>query len=89
MIKDMQESEALMKEFKDSESTFDINFFILEQGSWPIRSKMKVCKLPPEIESSQTKFTEFYKARRRGKCLNWLPHMMTALVYAKFDLADN
>jgi len=79
------ESEALMKEFTRNHDGLEFNFFVLEQGSWPIRLKVKTVNLPAVISSVQARFTEFYKSRRKGKCLTFVPHMSTALVFAKLD----
>ena len=84
MFKDISESEQLMKEFPHT-FTFLPQFFVLEQGSWPIQQKVKTAILPPLIQSAQNSFNEFYKSRRRGKCLTFVPHMSTALILARFD----
>lgn len=85
MFKDIAESEALMKEFTRNHDGLEFNFFVLEQGSWPIRLKVKTVNLPAVISSVQARFTEFYKSRRKGKCLTFVPHMSTALVFARLD----
>lgn len=49
MFKDISESEALQKEFPQAFS-FTPQFFVLEQGSWPIHSRVKRVIIPLEIE---------------------------------------
>ncbi len=84
MFKDILDSEQLMKDFPHTFS-FNPQFFVLEQGSWPIQQKVKTAILPLQIQSAQTAFNEFYKSKRRGKCLTFVPHMSTALIHARFN----
>ena len=55
MFRDITESENMVKDFKEHFS-FDCNFFVLEQGSWPIRSRVKSVIIPQQIDSAQKAF---------------------------------
>jgi hypothetical protein len=60
---------------------------VLEQGVWPIKPKGTSVNIPPAIDSLQNTFADFYKTRRKGKRISFIPHMATAQVQARFDLS--
>jgi len=92
MMKDLNESEQVMKEFvrvkgADLESKYkgiETHFYVLGESSWPV-STQQAATLPPLLKELQTDFEGYYKSRFQGRCLSWCVQMGTCSLEARFS----
>ena len=92
MFKDMTLSEEILKEYKSVDPRkkkfkiqFEIEFFILSQGSWPITQKKMNVKLPKEIQDQNTDFQNFYSHKHPKKSLSWNIELSSSIIKGIFE----
>lgn len=75
MMKDMNLSEELNKQFKSSRISRDIdyefNIKVLTTGNWSNDATGDHCKIPLSLQYAADKFTEFYMSKHSGRILSW------------------
>jgi len=88
MFQDIGVSKDLNDQFKkrlqttNEPFTFDFMVQVLSSGSWPYTQTMSF-SLPPELDRSVQRFTEFYSQQHSGRKLDWLHN------YCKGELVTN
>ena len=88
MFKDVTLAKEQMRRFKkiyDTEKilgmSFDVN--VCTSGMWP-SSKYVACRIPPELEESCSRFTQFYLSEHSGQKLEWRCELGEAEVQVLF-----
>jgi len=89
MFVDMNNSEELMKSYKDTIKTknqiYEIEYFVLSSNSWPITATQKVIKIPKEITDGTKMFVEFYrKTFEQKRKLEWSLEHCSCLIKGNF-----
>ncbi|KAG2187482.1 hypothetical protein INT44_005171 [Umbelopsis vinacea] len=87
MLKDMDASKKLMKEFKTSYPLEAFNVSILTQGYWPVYPQTSL-NLPPEILEWHIAFQKFYNNKYSGRRLKWQSSLGYCLLRANFPLGQ-
>lgn len=66
-------NETFKKYIDNSEQPLNLDFYImvLSSGSWPFQQCLPLT-LPPELEKSYQRFTDFYSTQHNGRKLSWL-----------------
>ena len=64
---------------------FNLKMLVLQSGAWPVNSSPSTFALPPELAKCIKMFGKFYEAMHSGRKLNWLHHLSTADVKARFS----
>ena len=70
---------------KKKTHNFELEFFIIASGSWPIASKQQALQLPKEINDIQNSFEKFYKEQFKGKMVQWNIDFCTSLIKGTFQ----
>ncbi|KAH8555429.1 Cullin-domain-containing protein [Umbelopsis sp. PMI_123] len=85
MLKDMDASKKLMKEFKTNYPSESFNVNILTQGYWPVYPQTPL-NLPPEILQWHFAYQKFYNDKYSGRRLKWQFSLGYCLLKANFPL---
>ncbi|KAG2176227.1 hypothetical protein INT43_005461 [Umbelopsis isabellina] len=87
MLKDMEASKKLMKEFKAEHAADNFNVSILTQGYWPVYPQTPL-NLPAEVLQWQESFHQFYNNKFNGRRLRWQSSLGHCLLKANFPLGQ-
>ncbi|KAL1956016.1 hypothetical protein VTO42DRAFT_7831 [Malbranchea cinnamomea] len=83
---DMAAYNALIRERKESFS-IDLNVNVLSAAAWPSYPDVPV-KLPKEISQALSNFEEYYRAKYKGRKLQWKHSLAHCQLKARFPKGD-
>lgn len=62
-----------------------MEFYVLSQGTWPLKTQQNIVQVPKEIQSVYDSFDKFYQKKFQGRTLKWSIEHGTCLIKGNFE----